>query len=203
MAILDGGTVSTTGTTQPPVFDPAQNFNVTVEDVRGLASHVLPNPIAADPHFGEDSMEPTITDLRIQHWINRVSDSVRARVAVLTQYTENTDRWAAITGSARTAVTNGAAAYTVAAAYPTRAGTNDQANYSAELWARYTDELAYLVELPGLFKDQDDSGVVDPGTGYIGVTPRGTRSRSNIPTHLFFHTTATPGTAPGAETRLR
>lgn len=165
-----------------------RRYGVTVEDVRELASHVYPNPIATDPHFGDDPMDPRITDTMVEKWIDRVADSVRSRVVVLSQYQSNTGRWAAIVGSARTAVTNGAAYYVVAAAYPTRAGTNDMSSAAADLRSRYDGELEYLSEtLPKLFIDQDAGGVVDPVEGTVGVSPLIGGGPSAIPESLFYH----------------
>ena len=171
---------------EPTPEETARRYGVTVGDVRDLASHVNPNPTFNDPHFGNDPMDPTVTDAMVAKWIDNVADSVRARVTVLAQYSTNEGRWAAITGSAKTATLVGAAAWLVSANYPMKAGTNNE-SYSAELWTRYTDELAYLsTTLPGLFDDQDDEGVVDPVTGRTGVQPRVTMQYSNIPQDLFY-----------------
>lgn len=186
---------------------PTLSYGVTAGDVRELARHVGDvNPVAVDPEFGEtgDGQRVShISDTIIDTWIARVADSVRSRVIVLAKYSSNTDRWAAITGSARTAVLNGAASYYVAAAYPTKAGTNDSSSYSAELWSRYTEEIAYLsTTLPDAFKDADAEGVVDE-TGYVGAAPRIAPSPSRIPDSLFFHSPPLYGRAPGAEEGAR
>lgn len=173
---------------------------VTVADVKNLARHVAPSPYPNDPHFGSDT--PAISDQMIQDWIVTTARSVNARMSVLARYKTNTGRWAAATGSASTAVLNGATAYYVAAAYPSMAATNDQTNYVGLLRAWYREELDYLTDtLPAAWAKEDAAGVVDPNTGVTGVEPVSTRPLSSIPEGLFYspNRTGYDYRAPGAE----
>ena len=138
----------------------------------------------------------------IQDWIVTTARSVNARMSVLARYKTNTGRWAAATGSASTAVLNGATAYYVAAAYPSMAATNDQTNYVGLLRAWYREELDYLTDtLPAAWAKEDAAGVVDPDTGVTGVEPVSTRPLSSIPEGLFYspNRTGYDYRAPGAE----
>lgn len=169
MAVLDGGGVTPTPETGEPIPTPEPTdpdlvvaYGVTVQRVRELASHIGFDPAFEDPDFGPTKQQ--ITDEQIRHWITLVADSVTSRTTALRRYSAETDRWAGITGSARTAVTNGAASYLVAAAYPARAGNNEQTAYSAELWRRYEAELQYLQELPGIFAEEDAAGAGPAGS---------------------------------------
>lgn len=173
MATLDGGGVE--GTSVPAldggsVVDPDQAppvnaFGVTVDNVRNLATHLGFNTAHSDPDFGPTRTQ--ITNPMIAHWIQLVTESVQARVASLGRFRANTDRWAVITGSARTAITNGAASYLVAAAFPAKAGTNDQTSYSAELWKRYETELGTLIDLGPAFDAEDAAGPESAGGGIL------------------------------------
>lgn len=183
---------------ETPADTPTLYYGVTVDQVRELATHVGPDPIAADPDFS-DAVHHTITDAKIQNWIRSVTDGVLAYVSVLGRHRTNTLRWPAIEGAARTAVLNGAAAYLVSAAHPTKAGTNRAENYSAELWERYTAMVELLKDLPGIYADEDASGIVDEVTGRVGVDPIGYGGQPNIPMGLFHYQPGITGRAPGAE----
>lgn len=179
-------------------------FGVTVTDVKNLARHVAHDPQPRDPMFGSDT--PAITDPMIQDWITTTAQSVAARLSVLNRYRQNTGRWAAATGSARTATLNGATAYYVAAAYPAMTGTNDQNNYVGVLRTWYREELEYLsTTLPEAWAKEDAAGVLDPTTGAVGTEPLGSRALSAIPPGLFHspNPTGYGWRAPGAETPLR
>lgn len=209
MAVLDGGGVSTPTeptepTPAPEPLDPAEvvAYGVTVQHVRELATHIGFDPAYDDPDFGPTKQQ--ITDTQIRHWITLVADSVASRITALSRYSDATERWAGITGSARTAVTNGAAAYLVAAAYPARAGTNEQSSYSGELWRRYETELQYLTELPVIYAEEDAAG---NGPEVVGGRIRSSARPAYVPddSSLFQRATAYPVadqnryTAPGAE----
>lgn len=172
-------------------------YGVTVDNVRWLATHVGPNPTSSDPDFGDDHDE--ISDAKVQDWIEQVADGVRVYLAVLARHSTHAIRWPAILGAARTAVTAGAASYLVSAAYPTKAGTNRNEAYSAELWARYEAMVGLLSDLPATFATEDAVGVVDE-TGAVGVTPIAYGGASSIPPTLFVHQSndGVPR-APGAE----
>lgn len=173
---------------------------VTVQDVKNLAQHVAPSPYPDDPQFGPDT--PGISDQMIQDWITTTARSVNARMSVLARYKTNTGRWAAATGSAATAVLNGATAYYVAAAYPAMAATNDQTNYVGLLRSWYREELDYLTDtLPAAWAKEDEAGILDPDTGATGVQPVSTRPLSSIPEGLFYspNRTGYGYRAPGAE----
>lgn len=153
--------------------DATTYYGVTVADVRNLATHLSPDPALLDPDF-----RPTrgqITDEMVLHWISLVTDSVATRAAMLRRFEADTDRWAVITGAARTAVTNGAAAYLVAAAFPAKAGTNEQNSYSGELWRRYEAELGLLMDLGRSFDSDDTAGGVS-----TGISPVATANRPSV-----------------------
>jgi hypothetical protein len=176
---LDGGTVSQTGpegSTNP--------YGVTVQQVRELATHVGFDPALDDPDFGPT--RKSITDPMIAHWIMLVTQSVTTRAATLVRFRDNTERWAVIQGAAATAITNGAASYLVAAAFPAKAGTNDQTSYSAELWRRYESELDLLVSLGSVF-DADDAATGDGAAA--GVSPRASYTPPSVPRGSGFFAT--------------
>lgn len=179
---LDGGEVSQ-GTTE--VTNP---YGVTVQQVRELASHIRFDPAMEDPDFGPTRSQ--ITDQMIAHWISLVTDSVATRLNMLARFQSQPDRWAVFTGSARAAVTNGAAAYLVSAAYPAKAGTSDQASYSAELWSRYQDELGTIIDL-GVQFDKDDADGVGPSAS-TGLMPVGSFTAPRVPYGNGFFPTEDP-----------
>lgn len=174
---LDGGQVSQTGPDGTPNI-----YGVTVQSVRDLASHVGFDPSLDDPDFGPTRKQ--ITDPMIGYWIHLVTQSVASRVAMLNRFAQDTDRWAVIIGSARTAVTNGAASYLVAAAFPAKAGTNEQSSYSAELWRRYEAETEILLSLGTSFDNDDANNGVS-----TGVMPVGTYTPQNVPRGSGFFAT--------------
>lgn len=206
-SVLDGGGVAPTPTTNPPLT--GDTFGVTAADVRELAAHISRGaPTTHDPDFGPN--RPQITDAQVDRWIHYVADSVRSRIVALTRYSAHTTRWAGILGSARTAVVNGAAAYLVSAAFPGRAGTNEQANYSAELTARYEREMTFLLELPAVLEHEDEVNPPPPLPGAdTGIRSWGSPARIPDDSPLFAHTRPAPGfpdpniyrrsPAPGAE----
>ena len=175
MTVVDGGT------TEPGPY------GVTVAEVRELATHIVPNASIADPDFGPRRGQ--ITDPMIANWIRLVADSVATRVAMLSRFRDSQTRWGVIEGAARTAVVNGAASYLVAAAFPAKAGTNDQTSYSAELWRRYENELGLLVDL-GPILDADDAAGGDGGVvESTGVMPIASANRPSVPDGSGFFAT--------------
>lgn len=183
---------------ETPTEDPTAYYGVTVADVRELATHVGVNTTATDPDFGADTA--TITDAKITHWVRSVADGVAAYISVLARHQSNTGRWVAVTGAARTAVLNGAAAYLVSAAHPMKAGLNRSESYSAELWERHNAMVTLLGDLPGVYAKEDAVGVVDVETGTVGVSPLVSGGYSNIPASLFYHQSPSGyRRAPGAE----
>lgn len=192
----------------PITQDTEIRYGVTVRHVRELASHIGRVSGTVDPDFGLPRAQ--ITDEQIARWIDLVSDSVASRLVALSRYTSNTGLWAGVLGSARTAVTNGAAAYLVSAAFPGRAGVNDQSNYSAELDARFQREMEFLMELPAVLADDETVGPlpVEPGAdGGVRASYRPALIGDDSP--LFYHTRPMLGRldpnvyrrppAPGAE----
>lgn len=180
---LDGGQVSMTGP-----LGAANPYGVTVQQVRELATHIGFDPALSDPDFGPTRKQ--ITDPMVEHWIALVTDSVQARLTMLSRFQQQTDRWVVLTGSARAAITNGAASYLVAAAYPSKAGTNDQTSYSAELWTRYQDELGTMLDL-GVQFDKDDAAGDGP-YATLGIPPRASYTRTRVPYGSGFFPTEAP-----------
>lgn len=177
---LDGGQVSEAG----PI--PTENpYGVTVQQVRQLASHVGFDPAQGDPEFGP--LRRQITDDAIQHWINLVTSSVAARSASLARFQDQTDRWAVISGSAQTAITNGAASYVVAAAFP-----EEEGGLAADLRARYEAELGSLLSLGEAFDGVD----VSTGTVTPGVSPVASYTPPSVPRGSGFFATDPYNTVP-------
>lgn len=184
---LDGGQVAMTGP-----LGATNPYGVTVQQVRELATHIGFDPAFNDPDFGPTRKQ--ITDQMIEHWINLVTDSVQARLNMLARFQHQTERWVVLTGSARAATTNGAASYLVAAAFPAKAGTNDQTSYSAELWSRYQDELGTMLDL-GVQFDKDDAAGNGP-SGVVGIPPRASYTRPRVPYGSGFFPTEVPLVPP-------
>lgn len=119
-------------------------FGVTPAEVVSLAPHIS---VSAEPAgsgdlvFGGSTQKVRTED--VQRWIDQVSSLVD--VALSRRSLLDTAKQATVESAAKTVIINGAAAYLVAAAFPMKAGVNDQTSYSAELEARYRDGLASLV----------------------------------------------------------
>lgn len=147
-----------------------EDFGVGWEEVVALAPHVSVSEQpanAADDVFGGSAQKVRTADVR--NWIANVAAVVDARLAgrssLAVQYRD------AVNAAAKTIVLNGAASYLVSAAFPMKAGVNENTAYSAELWRRYEDGLTALAAQVDdwLHPDDGDPVVVDPAaTATIG-----------------------------------
>lgn len=125
-----------------------QRWGVTVDEVSALAPHITikadaATPLTDDPVFGA-TQPRAITVSQVESFIEDVASrvdirTIRATAILDTSAVDKVDQ-------ARHDLTrNGAAAYLVAAAFPAKAGLNDQSSLSAELWNRFTSGLDELV----------------------------------------------------------
>lgn len=154
----------------------ALSEGVSVEQVLALAPHVTlapstsPSPApTGDPVWAETRADakPTIAD--VERFINDVANTVDGRL-LRRAYLTNVTIAASINQAAASIITVGAAATLISAAFPTKAGINDQASYSAELWARYQAELDALEEA----LDQALTDQKNPSHGGTSSQIRGT-----------------------------
>jgi hypothetical protein len=138
-----------------------ETWGVSVAEVTALAPHIAvnadpePEPVAR-PGFGK-APAGHVTPEQVDRWIGDVS----ARVSLRLHRRDRVDEamLAKVTAAAHDLVVNGAGSYLVAAAFPVKAGLNDNTSYSAELWRRFTDGLNELA------KAIDDWIEDNPGTG--------------------------------------
>lgn len=85
-----------------------------------------------------------ITRSQVEVWIERVASQTTVTLHRMTRLTE--ERRIVFAPAFANAVELGAAAYLVDAAYPQRAGVNDQASYGEVLWTRHRQAVADLAE---------------------------------------------------------
>lgn len=117
-------------------------WGVTVDEVHALAPHV---PIDDSPETSPDpvwegDVNQAVTSAQVQRWIVQVSNRASLRVELIDTVTDET-RKTVMTGAIHDAVTNGAASYLVAAAYPAMSAPNEQTSYAQVLWDRYMSIL--------------------------------------------------------------
>lgn len=127
-----------------------QTWGVTVDEVSALAPHVTikadsAEPLTNDPVFGA-TQPRAITNQMVERYILDVAARVDMRTikakAITDEATlEKIGRWA------HDLTVNGAASYMVAAAFPSKAGLNDQSSLSAELWNRFQTGLTELASV--------------------------------------------------------
>lgn len=123
-----------------------ETWGVTVAEVSALAPHVPigPTPEPTDPVFGGRADRRITTD-EVEQWIADVS--ARADAALIQRTKLSTEDQERITTAVHDLVVNGAASYLVAAAFPAKAGVNDNTSYSGLLWDRFVTGLAELSAL--------------------------------------------------------
>lgn len=124
-----------------------ETWGVSVEQVKALAPHItitetIPGTPGDDVAFA-GSQERHVTTDQVSSWITDVSARVSLRIHRRSKIT-NDIMTATITAAAHDLVLNGSGSYLVAAAFPTKAGLNDNTSYSAELWRRFTEGLDEL-----------------------------------------------------------
>lgn len=154
---------------------------VSVQRVLGLAPHVrlntatpeqVPVPPAGVDTWANRAEDATVTEATVAHYIADVIGIVDGRL-LRRHYLKNEDSLASVIATTAGIVTVGAAATLISAVFPTKAGVNDQASYSAELWDRFNRDLeALALMIDKLLKDE-----TDPNTGGAG---RGGRIRGTF-----------------------
>lgn len=154
---------------------------VSVSRVLGLAPHVRLNTETPEqvpvPPVGVDTWaaraeDATVTEAMVTHYIADVIGIVDGRL-LRRHYLINEDSLASVIATTAGIVTVGAAATLISAVFPAKAGMNDQASYSAELWDRFNRDLeALALMIDKLLKDE-----TNPDTGGAG---RGGRIRGTF-----------------------
>lgn len=143
-------------------------WGVSVDEVLALAPHVvLASPPAGGTGTWDDSQAGKTTTVQVEQWVTDVAAMVDLRLHKRTKLTDAAlvDR---VERGAHTITAVGTAATMISAVYPTKAGINEQASYSAELWARYTRELEVLAEALDAWIEDGNAG--GPTKGALGGT---------------------------------
>lgn len=133
---------------------------VSVDTVSALAPHIaiteelIPAGSSSDPYNRQSIRKITVPE--VEKFISDITSMVNLRL--FRRWRVRNAQWlAAFDTAAMDIIANGAGSYLVAAAFPTKAGVNENTNYSAELWRRYTEALDDLEKLLGDFiKDGGD-----------------------------------------------
>lgn len=146
-------------------------WGVSVDDVSSLAPHIaITNsdtppalPPVSDPYNASTIRK--ITSAQVEAMIHDVGSMVDVRL-FKRHRVRNDAFMTAITEGMKDIITNGAGSYLVAAAFPVKAGVNENTSYSAELWRRYKEALEALEKaLDKFIKDGVD---VEPIPGAAG-----------------------------------
>lgn len=154
-------------------------WGVGTKDVLARAPHVTiapassedPAPPAGGVWKAERAVDAQVTLADVESFIGQVGDDVHGRL-LRRLYIKSEEIRAAIEGSAKALVIIGAAATTISAVFPAKAGTNDQSSYSAELWEQFhagIDDLSKLIDKT--IDDQtnpDTGGPTEPKAGLVG-----------------------------------
>lgn len=148
-------------------------WGVSVDDVSALAPHIVitetpDEPVVVGP--GDPYNKPSVRKVT-RSQVEAFIEDIRAQVDLrLYRYDRVTDVAfkARVDALAKDVITNGAAWYLVAAAFPVKAGVNENTNYSAELKARFKEGLDSLVTaLDGFIKAGDGVIVAPVAAGRI------------------------------------
>ncbi|ALY09860.1 hypothetical protein SEA_JAYCOOKIE_14 [Arthrobacter phage JayCookie] len=142
----------------------AATWGVSVDDVSALAPHIVITNAEAPPTGGTpDPYNATtvrkLTNQQVQKFINDVTAMVDMRLHERARITDEVFT-AKIAAAAKDIVTNGAGSYLVAAAFPMKAGPNENTSYGAELWNRYKYGLEELEKAIADFIKAGDGIVV-------------------------------------------
>lgn len=141
-------------------------FGVTPDDVMQLVKTTsLADDMTApatDP-FKAKGRKAAITNDDVQEFIRSVESEVSAHLARVGD--PGTPAYEKVAGLARTATLNGAAHYTVVAAHPAAAATNDATAHAGVLWTRYRALLDVLEEK--VDEIAKDPVLGDPLTGFV------------------------------------
>lgn len=139
----------------------ATTWGVSVDDVSALAPHIVITNAEAPPTGGTpDPYNATtvrkLTNQQVQKFINDVTAMVDMRLHERARITNDVFN-AKIAAAAKDIVANGAGSYLVAAAFPMKAGPNENTSYAAELWNRYKYGLEELEKaIADFIKDGED-----------------------------------------------
>lgn len=124
---------------------------VSVETVSALAPHIAistgtnPPPPVGNDVYNQPQIRK-VTAAQVDKFIDDITSMVDLRLFRRNRV-KNEAFKASLDKAAMDIIANGAGSYLVAAAFPTKAGINDNTNYSAELWRRYTEALEALEKL--------------------------------------------------------
>lgn len=155
-------------------------WGVTVEQVSTLAPHIpiqkkqapAPGepeayiPPALDPVF-KNANTRIITEDEVLGFIASVSATVRGRVLRAAKLPDTAPYLAYLATAGATVILNGAAHYLVAAAFPLKAGTNENTSYAEVLRARYMEGLDELTAaLREALEDAETAGELPAGRVY-------------------------------------
>jgi len=149
-------------------------YGVTPDDVMQLVktTTLAPTETTDDP-YKRSGRKAQVQDADVREFIRSVEGEVTAHLA---KVGPDHPAHGNVAGLARTATLNGAAHYTVVAAHPAAAATNDASSHAATLWTRYRALLDALdVAVEEIARDPDLGG--DPATGYVTGPSRGSFNR--------------------------
>ncbi|AIZ01699.1 putative structural protein [Arthrobacter phage vB_ArtM-ArV1] len=120
----------------------ATTWGVSVEEVSALAPHIViteseapPVGGAPDP-FVNGAAVRKLTRMQVNGFINDITAMVDMRIHERARIADPVFS-AKIAAAAKDVVRNGAGSYLVSAAFPIKAGPNENTSYAAELWNRY------------------------------------------------------------------
>ncbi len=127
-------------------------WGVSVDDVSALAPHIViandPGPAPEPLPLGDPYNKSTVrkvTRSQVEAFIVDITAQVDLRLYRLDRVTDPSPFRLKVDAAAKDVITNGAGSYLVSAAFPVKAGTNENTNLSAELYRRYKDGLDALV----------------------------------------------------------
>lgn len=120
----------------------AATWGVSVDDVSALAPHIVISNSETAPVPGgvpdpyKTAAVRALTRAQVQQFISDITAMVDMRIHERVRIADESFN-AKIAAAASDVVTNGAASYLVAAAFPVKAGPNENTSYATELWNRY------------------------------------------------------------------
>lgn len=147
-----------------------ETWGVSVTEVQALAPHITITETAPETPPGdaawEGSKQRHVTEAQVSGWIVDVAARVSLRTHRRSKITD-TAMTATITAAAHDLTLNGAGSYMVSAAFPAKAGTNDNTNYSSELWRRFTTGLEEISTAIDEWLTDNEGGPAGADTGNI------------------------------------
>ena len=126
----------------------ATTWGVSVADVAALAPHIVIDNTEVPPSTGipdpyNVATVRKLTETQVQKFINDVTAMVDMRLHERARIADEVFT-AKIVAAGKDIITNGAGSYLVSAAFPVKAGPNENTSYAAELWNRYKYGLEEL-----------------------------------------------------------